>query len=59
MESDELRDKLLQEMRDELKDIKTRLGALEGFRWMIVGGMGVITIMIVPLLLDIFIGPNP
>lgn len=59
MDNEELRDALLQEVRDELKEIKNRIGALEGFRWMIVGGMAVISIMIVPLLLDVFIGPNP
>ena len=55
---DALRDKLLQEMREELREIKTRLSALEGFRWLIIGGMAVISVMIVPLLLDVFIGPN-
>jgi hypothetical protein len=57
VDDDVLRDQLLKEVRDELKEIKARISALEGFRWLIVGGIGVITVMIVPLLIDVFIGP--
>ena len=56
MDDDDLLRQLVDEIRKDQKEIVARLAALEGFRWMIIGGMSVITVMIVPLLLDVFIG---
>lgn len=40
-----------EELREVLRDLKKRVDKLESFRWMIVGALGVIVVLIIPVII--------
>ena len=40
------------ETRSALSEIRRRLAALEAFRWIVVGAVGVLVALVVPVVLD-------
>lgn len=55
MDDDELIQQVLKEVKDELRTLRQEIATLQQFRWMMVGGLGVIIVLILPILADLFL----